>query len=852
MAEELIRPYLEDMEEARASAAQVRAQVDPYLSTDRAQAILRDALATADGQRLYENARQVLYPSQLTDSLRQTATAVEALASDPAIRDYPEIHTEVHEAAARLKDVATMTTKPFVPADRGNSSYTASAYTPVNSIPTYKAPNPLPNSPNGAGSNSSGTSFGSSTKNKTPVPDTEPPEIGGYGYKTNSPTKAENYQTNSKVLDYIRTSDQRLNAGNVTDADQMVISELSYVTKSVPDSSKPFDSRVDGKMTVGEYCERLLAQKKQAMANDPNYQADAAEYQFLQEMARSKRYKDLPIDCISPYHDGQTDTNIISVNIGSNQSIIGIQGTNGTVQDWLNDKEMANPDPTKEEMVITNQFDSIVREYGYDGVYVTGHSQGGRDATTAGAFCSDEVRDRIIQITNLDGPGYSKEFWEKHGDELGLVEDKVRNIYPSGSYVGQILHPVGDGEYTESLGDQFNFYLHSQFNWEIDPETGSLVPADESSMKYITGKLINFGVDYVVDHLSPEQANQAGSIILRLMYDEKDPTKLEFGNIGQHLDEISLGDAVILAESAVTVIASAVGDIAEKVEKIAGAIENVCKIITLVAGASLSPHVAAVVATIAQVCHYIKLVAKVVKYVSKAVVWILQKIAEIREKRLAAERASYISSSPEMKFISEALLSAAGHLEAANKYIMQADSDCDRIRRGFEESSEDENGIISWFRKIFSTINAVLSWCGAGVIDLLWLKNQPILTKGVRACNTVSAEGLKLLSSVSYAGSDSVFYVIPGALSNAAESGVEAAKNAQQKATESMETIEKLGSAWKGDDYNSLKTSASDNIQKLTESIQQMEKNIGVLSTVAQIYSQFQERSVQEFQAAKN
>ena len=41
-------------------------------------------------------------------------------------------------------------------------------------------------------------------------------------------------------------------------------------------------------------------------------------------------------------------------------------------------------------------------------IHLGGHSKGGNLAVYAGIFCSKKVQDKIIDITNFDGPGFDK------------------------------------------------------------------------------------------------------------------------------------------------------------------------------------------------------------------------------------------------------------------------------------------------------------------------------------------------------------------------------------------------------------------------------------------------------------
>ena len=780
---------------------EVKASAEPFLATEEAQQTLAREMATPEGQKLYTDVQHAFSGS--FDAIDQSAAKASAVFSSAAFQqETTEVRTQATQAQAACGEIRERVQPYTTTASMASTRTSASA---KSATPTQTA-------------SSSTASAGSGTG----------------------------------MVDYVQNAQTRLTGDNVTPADHMVMSELAYITKVIPNSSVRYQHQPgQPTKTVGQYAEELLAAQK-ASGTEPK---DPNAIAFLESLAQSPRYKDLPLDSVHTQHDGQVDTNIVCVNLGNGKGMIGVQGTNGTVQDWINDAKFSSVDPTQEEKYITESIEWLIAENGYDGVYLSGHSQGGRDAVTAAAMCDDETRAKLIEIYNLDGPGYRQEMLDKYKDEFAAIEDRVHNFYPSGSYVGQIYNPVGDCTYTESQGDTFDPYLHSQYNWIIDPETGGAVAPDTTTSKYIVGKIINAVVDYAGSKLSPEQTEQAASIILRLAHDDEDFTKLEFENITKHLDELSAGDIAVLANAGLTVVLSGISDIADVVADVAGVVETAANLVynitKLIPGAQ---KVAAVAKAIAEIAKTVKTVAKVIKTVCDFAVKVLKWIAEQREKRLRAAREAYKANNPHMFFEATTLHSAAEHLREANKWILQADKDADGMRSwgAFSVEKEGDDGILSWVSCAWQTAKTVFTGLFRAIDDLIYLRNQPHLLKGARACDTVSQEGKKLLSAIPYTSADEQFEVTPSSLGAQADGGSDAVKKAQKQMSNAKDSITKLGNNWKGEDYDNLKTGADKNIQTLEDGIKSLENGFALMKQIAEAYDKFQDRSIQEFQAAAN
>lgn len=724
-------------------------------------------------------------------------------------------------------------------------------------------------------------------------------EIDKHGINSEPTSDVEVCQktrVNSSMLEYIKNpSNSPMNAGNVTEMDRLVISDLAYSSKYVKDAEGKyyrkamFEGKAGESTTVGEYCTGLTEEMEAQMRNGEK--VNAADYQFLKEMSTSKRYSGLKLDYSKCTSTKGVDTQIVAVSDGNGYAMIGVQGTNGTIADWKYDAEFANSDPTEEEMYVTQQTEQIIREKGYNCVDLTGHSQGGREAVSAAAFSNDETRAKIRSVYSLDGPGYSKAFWDKHGDKLNGIKERVTNIRPKDSYVGRIYTGVGSKKYVETIDGLFSFKDHSQYHWVGDANSGELTEISKTGPEKAASDLIGYVsnvfegednpsfaqmmftignevlglepsqmisniangvIDFVGNTLSEQQASQLTDVFLGMAYDDENPTELNFRAIVNHLDELSLGDIAIIVESGLTIICQGVSDIAGKIKDISAKAGAICTVLAKVSGAVGLEPVAAFFAAAAGVMKKIELVAKHVKIVCDVAVFVFKKIAEIREKRRTEQRTNYINRHPQIVFVRTALQNAAECLEEANKYILQADADCDGIRRGFQKSEEDEEGILHWILHVFGTIQAVFSYFSIAGADLIYLKNQPLLTKGSRVCNRLAEVGYTVAKSVPNSSNDEQFTVNPGALSSAGAAGGENGEKGVKTVEQILEEVGVLGASWEGEDYTKTKSDTEKAVEGMKKDLEAVKSAFAMLSEIATIYSGFQETSVKEFQSAAN
>ncbi|MDE6516801.1 MAG: DUF2974 domain-containing protein, partial [Acetatifactor sp.] len=95
--------------------------------------------------------------------------------------------------------------------------------------------------------------------------------------------------------------------------------------------------------------------------------------------------------------------------------------------------------------------------------YLGGHCKGGNLAVYAAMNCRPQVRDRILKIYSMDGPGFRPEVLEKC--DFSQIEDRTCKILPHSSLVGMLFEK--DIRYQVVESRTFGLAQHNPFTWLV-------------------------------------------------------------------------------------------------------------------------------------------------------------------------------------------------------------------------------------------------------------------------------------------------------------------------------------------------------------------------------------------------
>lgn len=302
------------------------------------------------------------------------------------------------------------------------------------------------------------------------------------------------------IANYVKNASEVMNASNYNDVDALVFSTMSYV--KFEDSSVTWSKdELDNGISMQAFAQKMLE------SNNKNKSLLTDEQEvLLKAVAESDRYKDCKINNLAACNgnsmwdagrqsaisqDAQWAAMTIDMNDGSGSSVVAMRGTNGTTLGWNEDFELGfEPGGTTAQRLSRDYLKGVDA----DNLYLTGHSKGGNDVSSAYMMSDKSIRDKIVQVHNFDGPGHNPEFIENFGDGYKELSDKQINVYPQDTLIGKLLNNnPGHDKYVHSdmeghteiplLGE------HDTYSWGIDGD--SLKEDNQSAFSKALDKIID-------------------------------------------------------------------------------------------------------------------------------------------------------------------------------------------------------------------------------------------------------------------------------------------------------------------------------------------------------------------------
>jgi alpha-beta hydrolase superfamily lysophospholipase/uncharacterized protein (UPF0147 family) len=266
------------------------------------------------------------------------------------------------------------------------------------------------------------------------------------------------------------------------EADYLVFSQLAYITFDGIVSDSPIPQTTVGKAAKEAY-EKLYDSDKKLIRHAENML-------FLQEIITSPRFSELPIcayvDILNKEKEEQFSAVTFFIpeknDLSGTATVVAFRGTDANIIGWKEDFNMAFSTSVPAQLDAVKYLEKVAKEHPLQRLYVCGHSKGGNLAVYAAAFCSPDIRDRIIQVRSLDGPGFSRETIETEG--FREILDKTQTVVPSSSVVGILLEHAESFTVIRSYATEGPFQ-HDPFTWEIKRDSFVYVEEITDITKYI-------------------------------------------------------------------------------------------------------------------------------------------------------------------------------------------------------------------------------------------------------------------------------------------------------------------------------------------------------------------------------
>ena len=236
--------------------------------------------------------------------------------------------------------------------------------------------------------------------------------------------------------------------------DLLIFSTLSYISY---DGIVPWIA--GGQITLKYAAEKFLAlpdrEKRVRVKKD---------VELLEAAANTERFGQVRMAFYRNIFVPEKETQFAAVTyyLGDGTAVLAFRGTDRTLVGWKEDFNMAFQEfvPAQQEALrYVNEF--AIRTL--LPMRLVGHSKGGNLAVYAAAKADPAIQQRILEVHNQDGPGFTENMMSDPG-YLAIVP-KVSTYVPESSVVGMLLEH--EEPYTVIKSSQIGPMQHDPYSWEV-------------------------------------------------------------------------------------------------------------------------------------------------------------------------------------------------------------------------------------------------------------------------------------------------------------------------------------------------------------------------------------------------
>ena len=253
------------------------------------------------------------------------------------------------------------------------------------------------------------------------------------------------------MFDYLTwRGDLSFSQDPVNGVDALIFSGLAYVCyDNVPEEGVTLSEAADAFFALGD-CEDRVRVKK--------------DLELLLAAAQTARFGNTRLcmyrDLLIPEQETQFAAMTFLLDDGS--AFLAFRGTDHTLVGWKEDFNMTFQQTIPAQRLAQQYTREAAMEM-TGPLYLGGHSKGGNLAVFAAARSSPMVQERIRQVFNNDGPGFTRYLMGDPG-YLAMVP-KIRTFIPQSSVIGMLLEH--EEPYTVIRSKTVGLLQHDLYSWEL-------------------------------------------------------------------------------------------------------------------------------------------------------------------------------------------------------------------------------------------------------------------------------------------------------------------------------------------------------------------------------------------------
>ena len=267
------------------------------------------------------------------------------------------------------------------------------------------------------------------------------------------------------VFDYIEwRGDLAFSQDPPNAVDALIFSLLAYISFGGEVEQKPYVP-----VTLRDAAQQYFAledyEDRVRVKNDVDLlraAADSARFGHT----RLYLYRDMLIP------EQETQFAAVTFLLDDGSSLIAFRGTDYSLTGWKEDFNMSFQQTVPAQRLALQYTREVAAEY-LAPMRLAGHSKGGNLAVFAAARSSPMVQERIMEVYNHDGPGFTDYMMGDPG-YLAMVP-RIKTYIPQSSVIGMLLEH--EEPYTVIRSKTVSLLQHDPYSWEV---TGKhFIPMEE-------------------------------------------------------------------------------------------------------------------------------------------------------------------------------------------------------------------------------------------------------------------------------------------------------------------------------------------------------------------------------------
>ena len=255
----------------------------------------------------------------------------------------------------------------------------------------------------------------------------------------------------ANIMDYLKwRGDLTFEVVEMNEIDNLILARISYL---------PFqDINFQEKETIADIAPRMLKLPEEKFL----WKDDVA---FIEVLEKTERFRNLMITDYIETIDVAEEMQFgaITIWLPNGELYISFRGTDMTFVGWKEDFNMSFMTNIPSQLEAVKYLEKIADKYP-NLIRMGGHSKGGNIAVYAAMFCKEEIKPRIIEVLNADGPGFDKKV--VISDQYNSMTNKIKTYIPQSSIIGRLLEHEEDYIVIES--QEKGIMQHDIFSWKVE------------------------------------------------------------------------------------------------------------------------------------------------------------------------------------------------------------------------------------------------------------------------------------------------------------------------------------------------------------------------------------------------